>query len=61
MDAMDEVRDTITQVLNDTTNHDILVLNVQKDSFTAFCENFKGFLTLINSKTGKVFVPISLT
>jgi len=58
---MDEVRNTITQVLNDTANHEILVLNIPMDSFAAFCADLQALLTLIHSKTTKVFVPISLT
>jgi len=58
---MDEVRNTITQVLNDTANHEILVLNIPMDSFAAFCADLQALLTLIHSKTTKVFVPICLT
>jgi hypothetical protein len=39
LNAMDEVRNTIIQVLNDTANHEILVLNVPMDGFAAFCTN----------------------
>lgn len=33
---MDEVRNTVTQVLKDTANHEILVLNVPMDGFDSF-------------------------
>ena len=44
---MDKVRDTVTQVLNDTANHEILVLNVPMDSFTSFISDLQALLTLI--------------
>lgn len=36
---MDEVRNTVNQVLNDTANHEILVLNVPMSGFEAFIKD----------------------
>ena len=46
---MDDVRNTVTQVLKDTANHEILVLNVPMDSFAAFVDDLQALLTLIQS------------
>ena len=58
---MDEIRDTVMQLLQDTANHEILVVNLPKSSFEAFVRDMRALLTLINQHTQKFFVPISLT
>ena len=42
-------------------NHEMLVLNIPKDSFEAVIKDMQAILTLIKKETGKVFIPISLT
>ena len=51
----------MTQVLNDTANHEILVLNIPMDSFGAFIGDLQALLTLIQTKTGNVFIPIAVS
>lgn len=46
---MDEVRNTVTQVLKDTANHEILVLNIPMAGFESFIGDLQALLTLIQS------------
>ena len=48
---MDEIRDTVMQLLQDTANHEILVVNLPKSSFEAFVRDLRALLTLINQHT----------
>jgi len=58
---MDDIRNTITQTLADTANHEMVVLNLPKSSFEQFIGDMQALLTLIKVQTGKVFIPICLT
>lgn len=39
----------------------MVVLNLPKTSFARFIANIQALITLIKKKTGKIFIPISLT
>lgn len=58
---MDHIRNTVTDVLNNTANNRILVLNLPMSSFAAMIGDMQAILTTIKQQTGKVFVPICVS
>jgi len=59
--STDYIRNTVNQVLNDSDNKNILVLNLPMSAFESIVKDMQATLTLIKNQTGKVFLPICIS